>query len=79
MWHTEDYSDWEVIPEHKLLEAIDVCKTYGDPNEDMSNFESVLAAGKIYKQADMTPVYVFDDVTCRLAVYAEETYKKLLH
>lgn len=77
--YSDDYTDWEEIPERKLKEAIEMCKTYGDPGQDALNFESVLSAGKIYKDAGMTPVYVFDDLTCRLAVYARETYGKKLH
>ena len=78
--YSNDYSDWEVIPENKIREALEMCKVFGDPGqEDMSNFESILEAGDKYKDAGMTPVYVFDDLTCRLAVYAEETHGKLLH
>jgi hypothetical protein len=79
--YTEDYTDWEVIPEEKIEQAIEMYKTLGDPSgqEDISNFESVLAAGEMFKDAGMTPVYVFCDATCRIAVYARETYGKLLH
>jgi hypothetical protein len=77
---TDDYSDWEIISEEKIVQALEMCETIGDPSqEDMSNFKKVLSAGKIYKEAGMTPVYVFDDLTCRLAVYANETYQKILH
>ena len=78
--YSDDYTDWEEIPERKLKEAVEMCKTLGDPGqEDISNFQSVLSAGEMYKEAGMTPVYVFDDLTCRLAVYARETYGKPLH
>ena len=77
--YSDDYSNWEVVPEEKLIQALEMCDSLGDTAEDMSNFQNVLAAGSIYKDADMTPVYVFDDLTCRLAVYAVETYGKRLH
>jgi len=75
-----DYSDWEVIPEEKIRQALEMCQSFGsDGDEDLDNFQSVLSAGEVFKEADMTPVYVFCDVTCRLAVYAAETHGKLLH
>ena len=76
----DDYSDWEVIPEEKIVKAVEMCKAYGaSGQEDIINFKQVLCAGKIFKNAGMTPVYVFDDYTCRLAVYAAETHGKKLH
>ena len=76
----QDYSEWEVIPESELEEAVEVLgKVSSLPSPDDINFKKVLSAGSVYKEAGLTPIYVYDDQTTRLAVYAEELQYKKLH
>jgi len=73
----ESYEEWEVVPEETIQDAAEIADTVIDP--DTQNFRKILLAGTVFKDAGMTPVYVWDESFHRLAVYAEETYGKKLH
>ena len=74
----QDYSDWEVVMESELEEAVEVLSKVPSREEDL-NFKKVLTAGSVYKEAGLTPVYVYDDFSEQVAVYAEELQYKKLH
>jgi hypothetical protein len=75
----QDYSEWEVIPESELEEAVEVLGKVTVPSADDINFRKVLDAGSVYKEAGLTPIYVYDDLSNRLAVYPEELQYTKLH
>ena len=74
----QDYSDWEVVMESELEEAVEVLSKVPSREEDL-NFKKVLTAGSVYKKAGLTPVYVYCDISEQVAVYAEELQYKKLH
>lgn len=76
----QDYSHWEEVPEEQIIEAAKTAENMGGPGApDNVNFRKVLMAGTKFKEAGLTPVYVWCDQSHRLAVYAQETYGKRLH
>ena len=74
----QDYSDWEVVMESELEEAVEVLSKVPSREEDL-NFKKVLTAGSVYKEAGLTPIYVYDEFSEQVAVYAEELQFKKLH
>ena len=64
----EDIYSWDEIPEQMVIEAAES----KDVTEDTVCFQNLLAAGKIYKNAGLTPIYVADNHTTMVAVYPEE-------
>ena len=75
----QDYSDWEIINESELEEAVEVLSTVATPKKEDLDFRKVLTEGSVYKKAGLTPIYVYDDFSNRVAVYAEELQYKRLH
>ena len=75
----QDYSDWEIINESELEEAVEVLTKVASPKPEDQNFQKVLLAGSVYKEAGLTPIYVYDDFSNQVAVYAEELQYKRLH
>jgi len=63
-----------VIPESIVEEAAEACKD--DPT---NNFLKVLNAGREFKAAGLTPIYVLDEQYMDLVVIAKELYKKKLN
>lgn len=75
----QNYQGWEEVPEEQIVEAISMAENTPGTGADSMNFKKILIAGKVFKDAGLTPVYVWDDNTHRLAVYAQELYMKKLH
>jgi hypothetical protein len=75
-----DYRGWERVPEEAIRAAAEVAEGVGPAaGLDNVNFKKVLLAGSMFKQAGLTPVYVWEENSHRLAVYAQETQGKMLH
>lgn len=63
-----------IVPESVVKEAAEACK------DDANNsFLKVLNAGKEFKAAGLTPIYVLDENYKDLVVIAKELYRKKLH
>jgi hypothetical protein len=63
-----------IIPESIVEEAAEACKDDKD-----NNFKKVLNAGREFKAAGLTPIYVLDEHYMDLIVIAKELYRKKLH
>lgn len=75
-----DYSEWEQVSEEMLIKAVEIAEQLGSPGDmDCRNFKKVLLAGNKFKNAGLKPIYVYDELTNRLAVYAKELQGKKLH
>jgi hypothetical protein len=76
----ENYQGWEEIPEEMITQAAEMAENLGAPAlHDNMNFKKILTAGSVFKEAGLTPCYVWCDTSHRLAVYARELYGKKLH
>lgn len=75
-----DYRGWERVPEDAIRAASEMADHMGpDASPDNISFKRVLLAGNMFKQAGLTPIYVWDEFTHRLAVFAQELHGKKLH
>ena len=63
-----------VIPEEVVQSASDAM-----PDDPLNNFRKVLNAGKQFREAGLTPIYILDQNVMDLVVIAKETYQKKLH
>lgn len=50
---------------------------YGEDDKNM--FLKILKTAQVYKDAEMTPVFLLDPITMAIYVVAQETFGKLLH
>jgi hypothetical protein len=76
----QNYAEWEEVPEQMIVDAAEMAEGIGGFGlADSANFKKVLLAGQMYKDAELTPTYVWCDNTHRLAVYAEELKYYNLH
>lgn len=67
--------NWEEIEESTLNQcALDISLT-----ENKNNFSGILDAGRVYKEAGLTPIYIYDKNRGELGVYAEELLNKQLN
>jgi hypothetical protein len=73
----KDYRGWELVEEEMIKAAAAVA--IEENSEDVANFKRILAAGEVFRFAGLTPVFVYDDNSSRMAVYAEELYGRKLH
>ncbi len=74
-----NYQNWEKIPEEMIIQAAQVAEEMHSAEPDAMNFKRILAAGAQFKEAGLTPIYCWCDVSHRLAVYADELQGKKLH
>lgn len=75
-----DYRGWEVVPEDSIVAAAEMAEEMGQTaGPDKVSFRKVLMAGNMFRQAGLTPVYVWEERSHRLAVYASELHGKKLH
>lgn len=80
MGQQPDYRGWEVVPEDTIIAAAEMADNMGhSAGMDKMSFKKVLMAGSMFKQAGLTPVYVWEENSHRLAVYAQELQGKKLH
>lgn len=47
--------------------------------DDEGGFSKVLEAAEIYKEANMTPMFVLDQINMQIYCFAKETIGKRLH
>lgn len=64
---------YTIVPEELIKKSSET----GD--EDSNVYQKLLKAGQEYKDADMTPIYIYDPSSKNLIVAAEETLGKKLH
>ena len=75
-----DYRGWERVPEEAIIAAAEAAEGMGTASGlDIVSFKRVLLAGSMFKHAGLTPVYVWEEHSHRLAVYAQELEGKKLH
>ena len=67
--------NWEEIEESTLNQ----CAQQVSLTENENNFVSILDAGRIYKEAGLTPIYIYDKIRGELGVYAEELLDRKLN
>lgn len=77
MRYQPDYRDWEQVPEKMIMAAAEDSR-FGEGPDNLS-FKKVLMAGNVFKQAGLTPIYVWEETSHRIAVFASELQGKLLH
>lgn len=65
-----------VVPESVVVKA---AKTMEEQGEANSGFVKCLNAGQEFKDAGLTPIYLFDPDYMDLLVICEETWKKKLN
>jgi hypothetical protein len=66
-----------VVPEHIVRNAAEVFAK--EDGSKINTFQKMLLVGEEYKQANMTPIYLYDPVTSEVFVQAEDRLKNKLH
>ena len=66
-----------VIPEHIVRNAAEVFAK--EENSKINTFQKMLLVGEEYKQADMTPIYLYNPTTAEVFVQTEEQLKNKMH
>lgn len=66
-----------VVPEHIVRDAAEVFAK--EEGSKMNTFQKMLIIGEEYKQANMTPVYLYNPETAEVFVQAEDRLKNKLH
>jgi hypothetical protein len=68
-----NYMDWDEISEETIKQIIAAATEAGPTASlDLEYCQQVLSAGQTYKLAGLTPIYVANNITARIQVYAEE-------
>jgi hypothetical protein len=67
---------FKIIPEHVIKESAFLVQEFEGAN---NSFTRLLKAAEEFKQADMTPVFLFDTIRMDVKVVAKETYNKKLN
>jgi hypothetical protein len=60
------------VPEETILSAADIC----GPD---SSFYLILEAGKKYRDAGLTPIYMFDNILGSIEITTEENHQKRMN
>lgn len=64
------------VSEKKIRQAVDAYNTSAYSTEEPSNaFTAALRLGRQYKDADLTPIYFFDDITNEFIVTSLEHFE----
>jgi hypothetical protein len=71
-------SSYIMVPESLIHESVAEAEAFGK-NGEVINFKNILMAGQQFKDAEMHPMYLFDQREFTIMVVAEETFGKLLH
>ena len=66
-----------VVPEHIVRNAAEVFAK--EDSSKINTFQKMLLVGEEYKQANMTPIYLYDPVTAEVFVQTEEQLKNKMH
>lgn len=66
---------FQYIPEKIIAEAAEHMKD----DTESSNFHLLLEEGKIYKDADLIPVYLYDATTGQIGVTSKQYIHKKFH
>lgn len=70
----KNYSDWQLIDEEAIENAAELASQ--DDSSELQNFKKILDAGEVFKYVGLTPVFVYDALTARMAVYASEFHDR---
>jgi len=71
-----------VIPEHIVRNAAEVFAKEvfaKEENSKVNTFQKMLLVGEEYKQAGMTPIYLYNPTTAEVFVQTEEQLKNKMH
>lgn len=71
-------SSYIMLPESLIHESVLEAESSGKC-DDVVNFKKILLAGQAFKDAEMHPMYLFDQRAAGIVVVAEETFGKKLH
>ena len=66
----------KIIPEHIIKESAFLVQEFDGAN---NSFTRLLKVAEEFKQANMTPVFLFDTIKMDVKVVAKETYNKKLN
>lgn len=66
----------KIIPEHIIKESAFLLQEFDGAN---NSFTRLLKVAEEFKQANMTPVFLFDTIKMDVKVVAKETYNKKLN
>jgi hypothetical protein len=69
-----NYADWQLIDEEAIENAANLASQ--NDSSELKNFQKILDAGEVFRYVGLTPVFVYDAVTARMAVYASEFHDK---
>lgn len=70
------YDYLKLISEENIKESADVMIRHGEINNAFTN---MLKSSLIFRQAGMTPLFVYNEQTNELMCVAKETFLKKLH
>lgn len=65
----------QIVPERVIKEAARVL----EKEEKNNSFTYALQTGEVFKQNNLTPVYLLDEVTVSIYVTSKERIKKKFH
>ena len=65
----------QIVPERVIKEAAQVL----EKEEKNNSFTYALETGKVFKENNLTPVYLLDEVTIAIYVTSKERIKKKFH
>ena len=65
----------QIVPERVIKEAAQVL----EKEEKNNSFTYALETGKVFKENNLTPVYLLDEVTISIYVTSKERIKKKFH
>ena len=72
-----DFTGWEEVEEDVIKRGFELATEAH--SDDRFGYQKILAMAELYREADLTPIFVFDAKTDRMTVYAEELYGKKLN
>ena len=65
-----------VVPEHIVRDAAEACTR--EEGFEVNTFHKMLLVGEEYKQANMTPIYLFNPATAEVFVHTKEQMENKL-
>lgn len=72
----ENQIKYFIVPEQAVKQAASVLESTGEPD---NGFSRVLKTAEVYKSANMTPLFLWNQVEEYLTCVASETFNKKLH
>lgn len=72
---TDSFSTLQIVPEKVIREAAE----YLSAEEKNNSFIYALETGKVFKENDLSPLYLLDNETKAIYVTSKERMKKMFH